>query len=146
MSKVNVGVGDEFPINDAGQDEAQFSACERRMSVCAYRSRWRAGTHGAMNERHWDERHWDERQGDDSHAARAVGLGLGSLAFLSLAALAVMNPLTTLAVTGAGAAAYGAGRMGRRRRAFLRRRARAFAQGAPDASYTDAPAADKKEP
>ncbi len=120
MSKINVGVGDEFPVQDVPEDGGY--AC----------SGWKGGSYNCG--RHSEGTHEHE-------VPNVVTAVLGGLAAVSLVTLAVLNPLVTLAVTGGGALAYAAGRRSARRRRWWARKRQMWrdyaASTAQDAKYSE---------
>ena len=88
MSKINVGVGEPFPLEDEPKAEDRWDHCAQ----------------------HWRARHWRRRH----RGVRAAGLLIALPAATASVTAAILYPLTTLgliAALGAGAAAarYGGG-------------------------------------
>lgn len=102
MSKLNIGVGEDFPLGD---DAIKSDEHDRG---CAH---WRARY--ADGDRHW------RRHGRPMHGAAAI-LVL-PVAAASVTA-AILYPLATLGVIGSAGLAAAAFRHGRRRRRWERRR------------------------
>ncbi|MBL8782476.1 MAG: hypothetical protein JNL06_16185 [Alphaproteobacteria bacterium] len=104
MSKLNIGVGEDFPLDDDAikSDEREYG--------CAH---WRARYADGGGHRHW------RRNGHPMHSAAAIIVLPVAAASVTAA---ILYPLATLGVIGGASLAAAAYRHGRRHRRWEHRR------------------------